>query len=201
MLIGTSCAGKSSTARKLQDILDEHYLLLGSDTFFHMVSPRWGGGLGGPLSWEGFRYDRSTESPHGHKIVTIKYGAVGVRVLRGMHRAIAALAQSGNNIIVDEMLLDRWVLNDWINALFGLRVFIVRLWAPVSVLEERERARGNEGGLARGHFKANTLAHYDLEIDTSVLIPAEAADRIARWMINSPKPTAMLELHATVSTN
>jgi len=41
LLIGTSSASKSSLARELQAILPEHYLLLGLDDVFRMVSPRW----------------------------------------------------------------------------------------------------------------------------------------------------------------
>ena len=60
LLIGTSSAGKSTLANALQAILSEHYLLFGLDDVFRMVSPRWGGGLAGPLSYDGFRYDRTS---------------------------------------------------------------------------------------------------------------------------------------------
>lgn len=194
MLIGTSCAGKSTISRELQEILDEHYLLLGIDTFLHMVARQWGGAFGGPLSWEGFRYEHYNDGSDGLLDITIRYGAVGEKVLRGMHRAVAALAYSGNNVIVDEALLDRKVLEDWVVALRDLRVLIFQLWAPLTVLEERELARGNEPGLARGLLAFNSLDHWDLKIDTSVINPAECARLIAKRITNGQKATAMEDL-------
>ena len=88
LVIGTSSAGKSSMIRELQALLPDHYLALGIDTFFQMVSPRWGGGIGGPLSKEGFAY--VTARLDMHPYTRIVYGAVGNSVLRGMHRALAA---------------------------------------------------------------------------------------------------------------
>ena len=97
LLVGTSSAGKSTLAKQLQAILPDHYLLLGLDDVFRMVSPRWGGGLAGPLSYQGFRYDHSSAPP----TITLRYGAVGRAVLDGMHQAVAAFAQAGTNVIVD----------------------------------------------------------------------------------------------------
>ena len=75
LLVGTSSAGKSTLARHLQDDLSEPYLLIGLDDVFRMVSRRWGGGLGGPLSAQGFRYDREA-APQAQ---VIRYGPVGRR--------------------------------------------------------------------------------------------------------------------------
>lgn len=50
LLVGTSSAGKSTLASALQAALPEHFLLFALDDVFRMVSPRWGGGLGGPLT-------------------------------------------------------------------------------------------------------------------------------------------------------
>ncbi len=91
LLIGTSSAGKSTLAKELQALLPEHYLLLGLDDVFRMVAPRWSGGLGGPLSVHGFRYDHSLGEP----ITTIRYGAIGRAVLDGMHRRLLPLRRLG----------------------------------------------------------------------------------------------------------
>src|SRR5688500_16641069 len=90
LLIGTSSAGKPTLAKALQAILPEHYLLFGLDDVFRMVSPRWGGGMAGPLSYDGFRYDRTSADG----MVAIRYGPVGQAVLDGMHHAVAAFAQA-----------------------------------------------------------------------------------------------------------
>jgi chloramphenicol 3-O phosphotransferase len=178
LLIGTSSAGKTTVGRALQRHFAEHYLLVGLDDLFRMVAPQWGGGEGGPLSREGFRYNASVDAD-GKPMTTIEYGPVGKRALRGFHRAVATLAVERNDIIIDEMLLDNWVLRDWIKALGGMSVFVVQLESPVDILEERERRRNQPPGLARGHLAINRLKRQDLVLDTSQLTPEECAEAIA----------------------
>ncbi|HEU5347336.1 MAG TPA: AAA family ATPase [Ktedonobacterales bacterium] len=187
LLIGTSSAGKSSLAKRLQEILPEPYLLLGIDDVFRMVPERWGGGLGGPLSAVGFRYDRTSEPG----VITIRYGAEGERILRGMHRAVAAFAEAGNNIIVDEMLLDERILVDWAEQLGRFHPYLVQVTAAVEVLEQRERRRGNEPGLSKGHLLHNALRYRDLLIDTTDCTPTACADTLLRWMAMRPPATAL----------
>jgi chloramphenicol 3-O phosphotransferase len=192
LIVGTSSVGKSSTVRELQNLLPEQYLALGLDTFFHMVSPRWGGGMGGPLSVDGFRYVKTTvdHSPS----IRIVYGAVGRRVLRGMHRAVAALGVCGNNVIVDEMLLDQTVLDDWVDALRNLSVCVVRLRASLTILEQREQRRGNAVGLTRGHLGDNLIDTYDLDLDTTDHEPKVIAHAIAQYLASNAEWTAMRQL-------
>jgi chloramphenicol 3-O phosphotransferase len=183
MLVGTSSAGKTTTAGALQRFLPEHHLLLGFDVFLRMVEPRWGGH--GRYTAEGFRYDDSTVDSSGAVTSTISCGPVGRRILNGTHRAVAALALSGNHVIVDEMLLDAAVLSDWKSALDGLSVFVVQVSAPVDVLVVRERHRQQHAGLARGHLPINTLASCDLRVDTSLRTTADCAAEIAAGIARS----------------
>ncbi len=192
LIIGTSSVGKSSTVRELQNLLPEQYLALGIDTFFHMVSPRWGGGIGGPLSVDGFRYVK-TSVDHAPSI-RIMYGDVGRRVLCGMHRAVVALAACGNSVLVDEMLLDQTVLDDWVDALHGLSVCVVSLHASLTTLEQREQQRGNEVGLARGHLRDNLIDVYDLDLDTTHHGPRALARAIAQYVESDAEWTAMRQL-------
>ncbi len=186
MLVGTSSAGKTTTAAALQGCFDEHHLLVGFDVFMRMVDPRWAGH--GPYTLNGFRYDPSTVDNSGEVISTISCGPVGKRILNGTHRAVAALAWSGNNVIVDEMLLDDTVLADWQTALDGLRVYVVQVQAPVEVLVARERQRKQHTGLARGHLPMNSLASYDVAVDTFLKTPAECAAVIVAAIASSNRP-------------
>lgn len=72
MLVGTSSAGKTSTATALQGCFDEHHLLVGFDVFLRMVDPRWAGH--GPYTRQGLRYDPSTVDSSGEVIPTISCG-------------------------------------------------------------------------------------------------------------------------------
>ena len=186
MLVGTSSAGKTTTATALQGCFDEHHLLVGFDVFLRMVDPRWAGH--GPFTLPGFSYDPSTVDSSGEVVSTISCGPVGRRILNGTHRAVAALARSGNHVIVDEMLLDDSVLTDWRVALDGLRVHVVQVQAPVDVLVARERHRQQHPGLARGHLATNSLAACDVAVDTFLQTPAECAAAIAAAIDSSTQP-------------
>ena len=190
MLIGTSSAGKTSTATALQGCLDEHHLLTGLDVFFAMIDPRWGGH--GTHTQQGFRYDPSGTDESGAVISTISCGPVGRQVLEGTHRAVAALARSGNHVIVDEMLLDDTVLVDWQTALEGLPVYVVQVQAPIDVLVERERRRGQHPGLARGHLAVNSLACCDIAVDTSLKTADACAADIAAAISHKPEDASSL---------
>src|SRR5438045_9436863 len=74
---------------------------------------------------------------------TIVPGPVGQRLAAGMRAAVAACARQGNDVIVDDVFLDPAWLDAWRSELAGLSWILVGVFAPVEVLEERERARGN----------------------------------------------------------
>ncbi|MCC8242999.1 chloramphenicol phosphotransferase CPT family protein [Saccharothrix luteola] len=56
---GTSSAGKTTLARAVQDESDTPFVYWGSDTLFSLVPANRGGGRDGPLSRDGFWYDRT----------------------------------------------------------------------------------------------------------------------------------------------
>ncbi len=97
ILNGAGSAGKSSIARALQEIASEPFLHVAMDAFIDMP----------PASYwdypDGFCFE-SVSGPYG-PAMAIRTGPVGQRTLAGMRRAVAALAQAGNNLIVDEVML------------------------------------------------------------------------------------------------
>ena len=189
LLVGTSSAGKSTLAKRLQEIFPEPYLLLGIDDVFRMVPERWGGGFGGPLSAEGFRYDRTTEPG----VIRIRYGSVGEHILKGMHRAVVSYVESGNHLIVDEMLLDERILVDWATQLGRFHPYLVQVTAAMETLERRERQRGVESGLAKGHLASNTLRYYDRLIDTTDCEPMACSKTFLEWVATRPPAMALDE--------
>ncbi len=82
-----------------------------------------------------------------------------IACLLGMRAAVSALARSGNNVIVDDVLID----DDgsaYREALAGLDVLWVGVIAPRDVIEARERQRGDRDiGLARWQFPARAPQH------------------------------------------
>ena len=98
-----------------------------------------------------------------------------------MHRSVAALAGAGLSVIVDHVLLERAWVDDLGERLDGIDWRLVAVRCPLAVIEERERERRDRTiGQAAAQF-AVVHAHgatYDLEVDTSVSSPGEAAARI-----------------------
>jgi chloramphenicol 3-O phosphotransferase len=181
-LNGTSSSGKTTLARAIQDESDIPFVYWGIDTLFGSVPPNWGGGRDGPLNRDGFWYDRTGRDAGGHPIVVIRYGQVGRRMLHSSCAAAAAFAHGGDHLVIDEMLLSPDLLPIWMNALAGLDIQLVCVTCPLAVAEQRELTRGNEIGLARGHF--HTVHYhgytYDTIVDTTQGTPAELARAVLR---------------------
>lgn len=113
--------------------------------------------------------------------IHIEFGDRGHRLIRGMHRAVAALALAGNDVIAEHVLLYEEWKRDLFEALKGVPVCLVGVECPIEVLEDRERRRGDAVvGQARGHHEAvhSNLA-YDVTVDTSSMQPRAAAEVIA----------------------
>lgn len=173
ILNGIGSVGKSSTAKALQNIAREHFLHVPGDSFLDMIPERL---------WnhpEGISFQRH-EGSDGPSIV-IEMGNASERVFSGMRAAVAALASQGNHLVVDDVMLTADDQEEYRTFLNGLEYRFVGMFAPLDVLEERERQRGDRMlGLARWQYdRVHNGISYDLEIDTSLHSPAECAHIIA----------------------
>jgi len=172
ILNGVGSVGKSSTARALQALTREPFLHLAMDAFIDMLPARL---IGAP---EGFVFEPTTDQ--GRPSVAIRTGPAFERVMSGMRHAIAAMARAGNNLIVDDVMLDGGEAEAYQALLADLSPRFVGLFAPLEILEQRERDRGDRmAGLARWQYsRVHEGLAYDLEIDTAASSPAQAAQII-----------------------
>ncbi len=174
VLNGNGSAGKSSIAKALQKITAEPFLHVAMDAFIDMM----------PESMfetpEGLVFRNLEED--GKPVVEITTGPVAARVFYGMRFAMAALARTGNNLIIDDVLVASSDVAEYAEAFDGLTVRWVGVFAPLDVLEERERQRGDRDiGLSRWLARhVHKGMRYDLEIDTSRSSPDECAQQIKR---------------------
>jgi len=101
--------------------------------------------------------------------------------LLGMRHAVAAMARAGNNLIVDDVLLEN-EMAEYAALLANVTFHAVGVFAPLDVLEARERERGDRlVGLARWQYdRVHQGKRYDLELDTSKATAMECAERIKR---------------------
>jgi chloramphenicol 3-O phosphotransferase len=200
ILNGTASAGKTTVGRMLQAVMDGPWLLAGGDSFRAMMSPRWV--ESGARAHEGFAWTKvaSDEVPgtaSGREpVVRITAGPVGQRVMAGMRRAVRAMADAGNDVIVDDLFLDPAWLLDWARVLHGIDAWLVGIRCPAAVLRQRERLRGTRpAGEAVGQL-AVVHAHgdYDIEVDTSLATPERCAGRIVDHVARH-RPRALTRIH------
>ena len=113
----------------------------------------------------------------GRPALAIRTGPVLQRAMRGMRHAIAAMAGQGNDLIVDEVMLETGTAQEYRDLLGFCELRVVGLFARLDVLEARERARGDRDvGLARWQYgRVHRGIIYDLEVDTTAAAPAACA--------------------------
>jgi chloramphenicol 3-O phosphotransferase len=169
LLHGTSSSGKTTVARAVQALSEEPWLRLGIDAFWTAIDERWM--EHGSRASEGFLWREDAR---------IVPGRVGERLAAGMRAAIAACARCGNDVLVDDVFIDRSWLDGWRAELAGLDWLLVGVRAPLPVLEERERRGGNRiGGEARAQLdEIHKEIDYDLTLDTDAQSPEECARAI-----------------------
>lgn len=167
-LNGPSSAGKSSLTLTLQQELSEPYLQIGIDTMIAMMPEKinnWTGKGEVPLG-----YSWSSEcDENGTLIKTLSVGPYAQRMEPLLREIVRTLVGEGHNVIVDDVAFGKEEADAWHKALEDACVVWIGLYAPIEVLEEREKRRGDRiVGSARAQA---ALVHqgvrYDLEFDTS----------------------------------
>lgn len=203
-LNGPSSAGKSSLASALQALLPAPYLHVGLDRFNGMFPPQYVavqpfGQAVPPRAWEGLVLFH--EMQEGRLRLEPHHGPAWERLAAGFRQSIRALAVTGNNLIVDNVLTKRDVLLETVAALEGLPVLFVKVDCPVDELERREQERGDRLlGLARWqHDQIADWAMYDLVVDTARHSPAECARQVAQLVADPPGLTAFDQLRQSTS--
>ena len=173
LLNGVGSVGKSSIAKALQTITAEPFLHVEMDAFLNMMPERFWDHPDG-LTFETVQQD-------GKPAVVIKSGPVAERTFRGMRHAIAAMARQGNNLIVDDVMLED-EMTEYAALLSDFTLYVVGVFAPLEVFEARERQRADRLiGLARWQYdRAHRGKRYDLKLDTSTATPMDCAELIKK---------------------
>ncbi len=195
LLVGPSCAGKSTLAATLQALSPTPYLSLSLDGLFASVPGAWASD--GERAEDGLRYEwLAAGDTAGPAIRRIVYGPVGWNFLQGFHRGVAAHADAGVQVVVDDMLLDLNVLADWASALAAVPTLLVSVTAPRQELLRREQARQVHPtpGLVAGHFELHHDLAADIRIDTSMIEPEEAA-RLVLLAASAATPGGTLQTY------
>jgi chloramphenicol 3-O phosphotransferase len=188
-LNGSSSAGKTTLAIMLQQLLSEPYQHIALDQFRDGMPNRYRG-LNSPAGSPGESgLNIVPREKDGELLTHIRFGDHGEQVLRGMRRAIAAFAEAGNNVIIDDLLFKPDYLDDYARALSKVPAWLIGVRCSLEVVNERERQRsGRFPGTATSHFN-EVHAHdagYDLEVDTSIMTPKQCAELIVDRLKRPP---------------
>ena len=193
VLNGTSSAGKSTLARALQARLGGPWLSVGIDTVVFSLPKAY---LDLPLWGEVFRYVPA--GPGSHAPFRVITGELGHRLVDGMHRMVASLADAGLSVIVDHILLEPGWVPDLADRLAGHDVLFVGVRCPLETVVRREAERKDRTiGQAAAMFDVvHRAGGYDLEVDTSLQSPDEAAATIVEALIEGFPATAFSRVAA-----
>lgn len=153
---GASSSGKTSLASELLPLLPTAHFLMSVDDFNAMRARRE---LTGP-----------------------ELEVVLRRTRAGFHRAVAAMAQAGNDVVVDLVLSEEWRWLDCVRVFAGVDVLFVGVKCDLRELERRESTRADrEPGLARRQWhRVHLHDDYDVVVETDKVSAREAARAIAR---------------------
>jgi chloramphenicol 3-O phosphotransferase len=187
LLNGASSAGKTTLAKALQRRLADPLLAVGIDTVVFALPARW---LNPPGWHDVFRYTGEGDS------LAITAGPLGDRLVAGLHRMVAGLAELGWDVVVDHVLLDAGWVRDAATVLAPYPLLSVGVHCPLDELIRRESARGDRTlGQARAHFET-VHAHvgYDIEVDTSLADLDECAALVAGAMASHRGPSGVAAL-------
>ncbi len=187
ILNGAPRAGKSSIARALQ-ASGGLWLNLGVDLAMAMTPPHLLPGIG---------LRPGGERPELEPAVARLYGT--------LFEQLAATARSGIDVVSDLGIHDDYsapldILDDTVRRLAGPPVLFVGVRCPLDIIMARRNADPQAGYYAAGASIPAPVARwqeavhgghdYDLELDTSVLTPEQAAAAIATALQKWPEPTA-----------
>ncbi len=189
LLNGSSSAGKTTLAHKLQQLLPEPYQHIAFDQFRD----------GMPARVRGLNAPAGTDGALGLNVVPIidagevrtrlEFGAYGQRVLAAMRATVAAFADLSMPVIVDDLILAPAHLQGYAEALRAHTTWFVGVHCPLEVVSAREQARpGRFPGTAAEHHAA-VHSHgvpYDIEVNTASASPRAVAEQIIDGLRTPP---------------
>jgi chloramphenicol 3-O phosphotransferase len=156
LLNGTSSSGKTSIVGMLQARLP--YIRMGiDDSIWERVPSSWFEAVRRFL-----RGPREDDKP-------VAYADEPLKLFRAFHRSVRVCAAEGISVVVDDAIVSRELLDDWVTALEGVDVFFVGVHCGEEELLLRERARRDRVPGSAVHYMKRIHAHaiYDLEIDST----------------------------------
>ena len=201
ILNGAPRSGKTSIVQAIQENFDGVWINLGVDVYEQATPPRYRPGIG---------LRPGGERPDLEGLVPGFYAA--------LYESIAAHSRLGVNVVVDVGHHDAYskpldCLADCARRLAGLPVLLVGVRCPIEIIIERRAASATGRGYVTGspddpvplpvrlwQEEVHRPGVYDLEVDTSLLSPAQCAETIRRRLQQGiVRPSAIEHLAQTAA--
>lgn len=166
-LNGPSSVGKSTLARALQNKIEEPFLVIGIDQLIYMM-PEKMNDWHNDTEAQGFSWQPVTDEKSEIVAYKIHTGPFGKRMVQAFKDVVVCLAQSGHNIIVDDVSFGKEQVDAWRDTLKDFRVLWVGVTAPLEILEQREKERSDRK-LGSTKWQAEHVhegVKYDFMVDT-----------------------------------
>ena len=108
-----------------------------------------------------------------------------------LRSTLARIAQTDFDIILDLVLRDEAEFQACLRLLSGRATYVIRVFAPLHVLEDRERVRADRAsGIAREQAADPVYKRqYDLMLDTSKTTPEAGAAAIRKLLSDGSRLT------------
>lgn len=177
-LNGPSSSGKTTLAKALQHSFETLFLLVGIDKIIGWMPEKindWTGGEA-PL---GYSWKKDKDAS-GNLIHELQSGPYAKEIAKTFQEVVLMLTKKGHSLIIDDVSFGKQQIDEWKKLLKDFHVLWIGVNAPLAILEQREKERGNRMiGSARAQFhKVHVDVIYDLEIDTHHASTSENVKKI-----------------------
>ena len=188
LLNGCGSCGKTSIAKAIQHESPDLWLTFGIDTFIDMI----------PEDKQDPYFTMISGQNERGPTMHVASGPEGERLFRCMPQFAEMLADRGNNVIIDEVLLEQKTLKSYAQHLRAYTAYYIGIFCNLTVMQERERLRGDRCiGLSndqKDRVHHGVLGAYDFTVDTTVICPVTAARRIIQFVNAHPVPQSLRSL-------
>ena len=151
VLSGPSSSGKSTLSKAIQALLDVPYWHISLDMIWYMQPPQ-------------------REDPNW-------YPTSAAELMKAFSRTVGMLSRLGINVIAETGFLDPSEIVDFLSDLPEADILFVGVFCTLDEIEKRGITRPDrEVGYSRGHYhRVHSHSKYDIQVDTNVLTPEQAA--------------------------
>lgn len=181
LLNGCGSSGKTSIARSIQHLSDDLWLTFGVDTFIEMTVPP---------------SDNQKETWY-FNFIPGENGPKANQLFVTMPSFAKLLADRDNNLIIDEVIFDAEVLQEYAINLKDHIVYFVGVFCDLATMQKREISRGDRAiGLSNDQIdRVHAGVEYDLKVDTTSNDSFTCAKAILDFISDNPQPMSFHKMH------